>query len=404
MGAAQIFDKHPGLRPLGDAIRKHVDLRRELTGRFSNPFRVWYNQNKGNAPALATAREYWEAEDSGKAAAAAAIRAQASPAAAQLIDTETKVLNDAFDLAQKEGYMVRDPQTGRFHPFKKGAHLFPRMVKQSVVDTLRNSNRVGKEYRALKDQLINSGAISAANADAEMVAIRDKVSNLTQGQRHHGECRLDALDPTADPSCMTTASRRSGDLSEPSVRALARRMALGQKTGGKGRDIFDLYHDRAGDDATKNYIRGVQANAYNERPHNTLQRVAAAFNQVATPLQLANPRSVERNLLTGLVFNMGHFGVGRTLSAMTQAFREIPEAFERGAISDDILNIMSDGERIMAEKPKLTARLSREGFQVERLECGRELRQGHLLTLPPRLGYATRSGTIRTTRHPAPAC
>jgi hypothetical protein len=181
LGASQIFDKHPGLEKLGDAIRKHVDLRRAHEGRFSNSLRGWYNKHKNNALALKTASEYWQAEDSGKGTAAAAIRANASPAAQQLIDTETKTLNEMFDLAEQKGYRVKDPRTGRYHPFKKGAHVFPRMIKQNVIDIFRNSNGVGKEYRALRDQLINSGAISATNADAEMLALKDKVLDLVQG-------------------------------------------------------------------------------------------------------------------------------------------------------------------------------------------------------------------------------
>ena len=287
LGAAQVFEKHPGLEKLGAAVRKHVDLRRAYEGRFSNPFRVWHKKYGTSKEALKGARDYWEAEDSGRAADAAAIRAKATPGGQELIDTATKVLNDAFDLADKIGYKVKDPKTGRYHPFKKGAHIFPRMVKQSVIDTFRNSNGVGKAYRELKDQLINSGAISAANADADMLALRDKVNDLVKGN-----------DVMANVDLMRSVQLPTElyDYGFPAIRrfvsAFSESLARRQSIGEKGSDVFDYTIKRAGDEATKNYLKAIQANAYNEREHSPVMRYAAVANEIATPLHLANPRSV----------------------------------------------------------------------------------------------------------------
>jgi hypothetical protein len=362
LGAQQIFAKYPEFKFVADAIGRHIDLRRLFPARFGNPYRQWMKEARNVKPAIKAAQDYWAAEDQGRAADAAKIAASANPDGQELIKTTIKNLNDMWDLAEREGLMIEDPITHRFKPFKKGAHLWPRIIKPEVLEIMRNTKGKDKAYKDLRDQLINSGDISATNPDADMVALRDRVMGMLQS--NDVLSNVDMLRTSNLPTALFDYSfnglrRFAINFGE----AMARRMSLGQKVGTKGKDVFDRAYEMTKDEHTRGYIRIIQANAYNQREHSPLGRAASIANEMATPLQLANPRSVERNLLTGTIFNMQHFGIGRTLSAMIKAFHEIPEAMERGAISDDILSIMSDGEQIMAHKQRLTSKLAEIGFK-----------------------------------------
>ena len=365
-GTSQIFDKVPGLKPLADAIRAHVDKGRELLGRFGAPYRKWRNAAGAGArsAAIADADKHWNAIVAGKPADAAAIRAKASPAAKSLIETDERVLNDMWDMAEKEQYKIKDPVTGQYKPFKRGPDLFPRIINPKILDTFRNTDGNDKAWKDLRSQLINSGDISAANADADLLALRDKVMGLLKSNDMLGN--VDLWRNTKLPLSFFDTSHAAlmrfvVNFSE----AMARKIALGQKTGGQGTDIFDYFHDKvAGNDATRDYIRYVQSVAYNEQPNSVFGKLSAVGSQIASPTMLANPKSVEKNWVTGMAFTIQHYGPMRTLQAMRDVFGSIQDAYERGIIKDDIMNIIPDGERLVGERPRLLPRITRRAFQA----------------------------------------
>ena len=309
---------------------------------------------------MKSAVDYWKAESTGQAANASAIKAKATPAGKALIDVEEKTLRAMWDLAESIGYKVKDPVTGQWKPFKKGSgSVFPRMIKQDVMDTFRNYDVNGSAYKKLRDQLINDGAISQTNADQEMLALKDKIMGmLSNDLLGNVDLMRTAKLPDALMEYGFDAIRRfTNNFSE----AMARKIALGQKTGGMGSDIFDHFHDLAENQETKDYIKGAQRNAYNDHIVDPVGRLAALVGSTSTFLQLANWLSVMRNLITGVTFSAQHFGMIRTANAILDAFKGINDAYERGIIREDIMNIMQDGETMM--KPGLGQRLASFGFK-----------------------------------------
>ena len=78
-----------------------------------------------------------------------------------------------------------------------------------------------------------------------------------------------------------------------------------------------------------------------------------------TALQLGNPRYAWRNLLSGQAMNGVMFGSVRTVRHMftwKKNFDGIKDAYEKGAILDDMFNVMQDGEAFASPKAQQFAR------------------------------------------------
>lgn len=358
-GTADIFEKSPGFEFLGRAIRKHVDKRRAYYGRFTEPFRRVFKDKEKTAQAVKEFEEYWEAHERGNQAAANVMLGTMSPTGKAAIEAWKKVADQIGDINQAKGVQVFDPKINSFRPIGKigQGKYFPRVIKPHVMEILRDPTSNPAAWQELKHEMIAAGYISQANADAEMQAYVDQLSKGWRSNDHFGAIELARSMPLPN---------KAYDYSFETVRKYVARWserisqieAFGQKVGKEGKDLFDRAQEIAGDQYTKEYIRAVQDRAYNVVAEGPVNRMLVSMNEVATGLQLGNPVSSSRNWISGMAFTAQHFGVGRMLRSLTDlktTFQEIESAYERGILSDDLMNIMQDGEQVAGKRSKTAA-------------------------------------------------
>ncbi len=353
MGTADILEKQPGLKFLGRAIRKHVDTQRKYYGQFTAPYRAW-EQRHGRGDRRQGLKEfegYWREHERNKTLARDAYRL-ASPAGKQLIDLWKDTANEAGMINQKNNVMVWDGQLGVMRPIGRvGPEYFPRMIKPKILKILKNPAKNPKGRDQLVREMLAEGLITKPEDADEYMS---KAWNSYKANDHFG-----AIESARNLPLPNKAYDYSFETAQRYIRSWTERMAqieaFGQKLRGNnaGKDLFDMAQELAGDEATQKYIKLVQDRAYNARLDNGLTRLAGSMNTLATGLQLGNPSSALKNLVSGLAFTAQAYGTRRTVAAMgslVSDFRQINDAYEKGILLDDLMNIMRDGEQAGVSK------------------------------------------------------
>jgi|GEM_PF-5921731 len=371
LGSADILLRTPGLEFLGTAVRKHVDRARYWQGRMLSPYRAWARRH--NRAARRQAQEefaaYWAKVDHKQDPAPT--YATASPAGQQLID----LWKSSAALAQEQNralqLVVYDDAEQKFRPIGTVKNYFPRTLKPEVRKVLSDPSTNPKLWQDIVQALIKDGHIQHESEAARFLgqAFRaetkfDHLGNIENARR----LRLPALlyDYSLD------AARRY--LVSWSERA-AQVEAFGQKAGNQGKDLFDIAQARAINTHTKIYIEAVRQRAYNVTPNDAWARPMAVLNSIATGTMLSNPVTVGTNLISGMGYNFATLGVRSSLKGLVElrslqrAARAIDDAFERGAIQDDLMNMMEDvhelgSPRLDALQKGTNALLTVSGFNA----------------------------------------
>ena len=351
-GTADIFLETPGLEFLGRAIRQHVDTARRYYGEMTTPFRKWSQRHTaGNRKAALVAFEGYFRENERNKPLANSIYAAANPAGRELIDLWKDAANETGAINQRNNLMVWDGNLQTFRPIGKvGPEYFPRMVKPEVLATLRNPTANPKGWDALVNEMLAEGIIAKPEDAAAYAA---NVAESYRSNDYFGaieRARALKLPNKAYDYTFETARRYLASWAE----RMAQVEAYGQKVGTEGKDLFDKAQAIAADQPTKDYIKRVQDRAYNVSLDNGVTRIMASANTLATGLQLGNPATTLRNLLSGMAFTGQAYGVRRTLGTLLnvkKTFDGINDAYEKGILIDDLMNIMADGEKAMAARP-----------------------------------------------------
>ena len=354
-GTADIFSETPGLEFLGRAILQHVDTARRYYGQMTTPFRKWSQRHTaGNRKAALVAFEGYFRENERNKPLANSIYAAANPAGRELIDLWKDAANETGAINQRNNLMVWDGNLQTFRPIGKvGPEYFPRMVKPEVLATLRNPTRNPKGWDALVAEMLAEGIIAKPE---DAAAYASTVAESYRSNDHFGaieRARSLPLPSKAYDYSFETARRYLASWSE----RMAQVEAYGQKVGTEGKDLFDKAQAIAADQPTKDYIKRVQDRAYNVSLDSGIARLAASASTLATGLQLGNPATTLKNLISGMAFTGQAYGVRRTLGTLLnlkKTFDGINDAYEKGILIDDLMNIMADGEKAVAARPLQT--------------------------------------------------
>lgn len=348
MGTADILSREKGLKFLATAIRKHVDTQRKYLGELTAPYRAWnqsykpaerkqahkefegYWRERERNPDLAKST-YWNASDAGK----------------ELIDLWKKTADYTARINRANNVMVWDNQTKTLRPIgRAGSEYFPRMMNPKVLEVLKNPAQHQADYNKLVREMLAERLIKDPSEAESYV---DGIVDSYKINDHFG-----AIENARNLPLPNSAYDYSFETSQRYINAWAERMAqieaFGQKLRGAnaGRDLFDDAQEQAGDERTKNYIKLVQDRAYNARLDSGWAQFAGGLNTVATGLQLGNPMSALKNLISGTAFTAQAYGARRTLAAMgslVKDWRQIDDAFEKGILLDDLMNVMQDAEQ-----------------------------------------------------------
>ena len=354
-GTADIFNETPGLEFLGRAILQHVDTARSYYGQMTTPFRKWSQRHTaGNRKAALVAFEGYFRENERNKPLANSVYTHANPAGRELIDLWKDAANETGAINQRNNLMVWDGNLQTFRPIGKvGPEYFPRMVKPEVLATLRNPTRNPKGWDALVNEMLAEGIIAKPE---DAAAYASTVAESYRSNDHFGaieRARSLPLPSKAYDYSFETARRYLASWSE----RMAQVEAYGQKVGTEGKDLFDKAQAIAADQPTKDYIKRVQDRAYNVSLDSGIARFAASASTLSTGLQLGNPATTLKNLISGMAFTGQAYGVRRTLGTLLnlkKTFDGINDAYEKGILIDDLMNIMADGEKAVAARPLQT--------------------------------------------------
>ena len=394
-GARDVFDRTPGLKFLGAAIRKHVDQARKYDGELSAPYRKWDKKHsrKDRRRALKDFEAYWSANDGNPEKAADLLEdyPEASKELIELWRGSAKYANE-----RNKGMTVWDDAIGAYRPIGSITDYFPRSVRPEVWELLEQGSKNQAEWDAMVKALIDEGMIKS---EAEAKSYLERALKPVK--------RFDYLG-NIEAARSLKLPNRAYDYSFGSARRYikswaerrAQVEAFGQKLGPKGKDLFDTAIEKVRDRDTKEYIQAVQKRAYNEVPDTKLACTAAFLNTLATPLHLANSKTVMRNLVSGLAYNQTTFGTRHALRAaveMRKAWDTIEDAHEKGILSDDLMNMMHDAEQMQSKAINRLQRVSSGIFKGIGYRLSEDFVRAHSLLTANR-SYAARSRRTGKTR------
>lgn len=341
-GTADIFDQTPGLQFLGQAIRKHVDRARMYQGQMMAPFREWYRRHGGKErkQAMKEFEGYFREQERNPILAGSVYRL-GSQAGRELIDLWKDAANKTGDINQANNVQVWDGEQGIWRPIGRVSNYFPRMLNDDTLKILANPQRHVSGRSDLIREMIAEGLVKDEDEANKMV---NQAATSYAANDHFG-----AIEKARSLQLPRTAYDYSFGTARKYLMAWAERMAqieaFGQKVGSQGKDLFDRAQELTLDEPTKKYIKSVQDRAYGVRWDTPAGRFANSMNQFATGLQLGNPLSTIKNLLSGMTMAGAFYGTRRTMGALFDvrgAFDKIDDAYEKGIILDDLMNLMED--------------------------------------------------------------
>lgn len=346
-GARDVFERTPGLQRLGAAVRKHVDQARKYDGEMVAPYRAWEKAH-GSAERKQAYRDfeaYWGERERNPQSANRNL-SEAGKASQELVELWRQTARFADE--HNKGMSVFDDELNYYRPIGSIRDYFPRMPKASLFEMLDHGIKDQAEWKRIVDQLIEEKKIKS---EAEAKAYLQKSLKPERRFDYMGNIekarKLPLPNKLYDYS-FATARRYMKAWSERKAQV----EAFGQKLGPKGKDFFDIVKEKTYDKATSDYITAVQKRAYGEVPDNIVHRTAAFLNTLVTPLYLGNPKTMERNVISGLAHNVTTFGLKPALKAaldVKRAWGSIDDAYAKGILHDDLMHMMADAEQLSSK-------------------------------------------------------
>jgi hypothetical protein len=344
-GAARVFDKLPGLEYMGQAIRKHLDLRAAYRGEFLN--RAASEFKGASRSTLSEYKEYWiNNQMKGRNYAD---NQPISPQALKLVNLAKQIFTETGQRAVGK-IKIYDPRTKTWMPFQPRVDPFkdyhPHMLREDIRQILHNPASDPEVWNELQDEMIAEGIIPGIDPDAEMLKHVDNYMRKFTVNGFFGS--LERMRVADMPTMANDFSHHAlFNYIESWAERMAQTEAFGQGVGGQ-RNLFDLaIKDSAGDKRTVNYIKHVRGRAYGEVNESLLGRFQVVLSNLATAGQLGSFFYTGRNLVFGAGFNWAHFGTptyARSILNLKGVFDAIKEGKEKGIIMEDMMKVMQDGE------------------------------------------------------------
>ncbi len=356
LGAADVFEEIPGLTFVGTAIRKHIDLQRRWNAYLSTPWRRWVKKHPraDRKVAMKEYTRYWQIRDGGNEQEAAELLTSSLKATQELAAVWEWTANYCAEGNRKLGIKNFHAESKQWRLTGKVAAYTPRVIRRDIMRAIQNPARHPEAWAEVVNALIEEKLIQ--NKD-EALAWVD--ANLPTETRSDFMGSIERARTLKLPTKLYDYSPRNA------VRYIARWTeraaqiaAYGQKTTAESKTLFDKAREVAKyDERTVEYISHVEARVYDQTPRSVWARILSALNSIATGTMLANPITIGTNFTTGTGFNFQHFGFGNALMGSLATFRApfdaIEEAYVRGIIQDDLMDLTADVERLdspLAEK------------------------------------------------------
>lgn len=345
LGTADVLERTPGLEHLGKAIRKHVDTARKLQGEITSPFRAWdrkYNRAERNK-AMEEFERYQEQMDNKRFNDAKTALTGSSAAGQELVQLWKDAAKKADATNKRIKLQVRG-QDGKWREIGSIRDYFPRSVRPDILHLLQDPTRDPGKWKEVVRALIDEGHIKTESEAHSF--LRSKFNNESAFDH------LGHIEKAREIPLPTMMYDYSFDAARRYMVSWAERVgqveAYGQAVDGE-KDLFDQAIEKTFNEPTKEYIKAVQDRAYGVRPKSFWARAANALNQIATLTMLGNPATVAVNLISGIGLNAASMGVKPALKAaweMQKAGDAITDAYERGILQNDLMNMTADLETL----------------------------------------------------------
>ena len=357
-GVKQVFWNSPGLSHLGDMVHKHTDLKRKYMGEYMFPFVKWARDFNMLNPARKRAiNEHmaWREAKAGK-----------QPL--QPLSPEAKRLKDVFDgviakINKKNatlGIRVKHPSTGNWVPMP--AIEYPAKIKEETLQAIRKKQFNHTVWRQLSDHLKGQGIVPKSATDEQ---VQNHLDDILREHRDNSVFGQFFFYPNTLPA---SAFDYSYEAMQSFINEWTEKVSLHEAFGPNTptRNAFDVAANATRDPATSNYIKQVKRLAYGETVNDVWGRFAVSAGHMAALWHLANFASATKNLVSGMAFNAQSLGIWNFTKALFQVppFYAINDAVERGILLQDMMNVMSDGEKLQGSAAGVVSQFAGAGLKA----------------------------------------
>ena len=346
-GVKQVMWNSPGMAAGGDAVHKHVDLRRKYMGEATAPFVKWErtllgipnlpgNIGKPTVRSAVSEHEAWR-----KAKAGGQPLPKLSEAAKRLKDTFDQTIDKINKKNSTLSIKIKNPDTGKYVPIP---HMeYPAKIREDIMDAMRDPHNNQSAYNELRDGLDAEGILPKSASMADFDAYVDKVM---LGYKSNGAFGSFFFHPKTMPSIAFDYSYRA---MHEMLGAWTERVAQHEAFGANpNNDIFDALIAKTRDPESQGWLKAVKRYAYNDNVTDTLGRFTTLLGHLATVKHLASFAGAVKNLITGMGFNAASLGPRHFLTGLLTGmpFRMHIDAIERGILIRDLPNVLADGQQI----------------------------------------------------------
>ena len=371
IGTSEVFERAPGFEPLGQAIRDYVDEGARIPAENFTPFRNWEKsvtvQQKDQGlhefyqfflqsqdPDVNVQKKaiptYWSASEKGR----------------ELIDQARSLFDRTGSELQGLGLKVFDPAINDWRPIGRIAGggdpippawypgwkpgYFPRMIPPEHMEIIRNPKSDPRAYEKLKDMVEGMGY--------PRDSIDQYIANVSHAATNNEY--FASLDMARTAKLPHTLYDYSFESVRRYIMAHGERLsqikAFRQKTaftGPESRNLFDDFKrpNINTDDFTDWYVKHVENQIFNTHiAPDTLAKFTRPLGTILTGVHLGNPVTASRNLASGQASIGTVYGNKHWLAGIEESFKSIDEAYEKGIIIDDLMNLMADSDRLGGQR------------------------------------------------------
>ena len=346
-GAADVT-RRAGAHSLANAIDTHVDFAERNLAKAWAPIKPAVEKMRGVAGLVNRGRvkaindefaAFYRARENGRLEEAQQVLAIAHPETRRLIGAVQQMMVYTGQENRRLGVRVRDPNTGEIRGIGYlGAEAFPRMLKDDVLEVLRDPSSDPKKWEQMRAELLANGNAQSLGGAGKLLAqaVPDESSSDYFGSMEKARAaRLPEDWYEYDfwkvvPRYVQSWAERTAQIE-----------AFGQKLAATDRDAFDVAAEATRNPEAQRYIHAAQEHAYRvNRMDRTARHVIGNVTTAATALFLGNPYSSMRNLVGGLAQTVNQYGLGRTLGALSGAWKAIPDAEAAGVLKADVADML----------------------------------------------------------------
>jgi hypothetical protein len=370
-GSADVL-RRAGVHSLANAIDAHVDFAdRNLAKAWGivkpavESFQgVRGLVNRGRAKYVFDEFEaFYRARENGRMEEAAQIASRMHPETRELVHAVQRMF--AFTGAENRrlGVRVRDPRTGELRPIGYlGVDAFPRLLKDDVLEVLRDPTSDPQRWEEMKAQLVKHGTVQDRGEAGKLLAqaAPDKTSTDYFGSLEKARAARLPEDwyeydfRKVVPRYVQSWSERAAQIE-----------AYGQKIAETDRDAFDVTADATRNPETQRYIKAAQDHAYRvNRMDRAARRAIGNLTSATTALFLGNPYSTLRNLIGGTAQTVNQYGVTRAAGALHGTWRAVDDAEAAGALKADVADLLFQDDATPPMRKLANFALKASGFNL----------------------------------------